>query len=103
MGHLARRQKSWKETYQGWYCGFITVKPRYKEALETMKITLLYQGKKPKNIMSWDQQNYLVIRGFCYILPLYNEVPLYLSNAKLFKSSSVKSMMPSILLPATWC
>ena len=28
--------------------------------------------------MSWDQQNYLVIRGFCYIRPLYNEVPLYM-------------------------
>ena len=27
--------------------------------------------------MSWDQQNYLVIRGFSYIRPLYNEVPLY--------------------------
>ena len=26
---------------------------------------------------SWDQQNYLVIGGFCYIRPLYNEVPLY--------------------------
>ena len=37
----------------------------------------LYQGKKTKNIKSWDQQNYLVIRGFCYIRPLYNEVPLY--------------------------
>ena len=26
---------------------------------------------------NWDQQNDLVIRGFCYIRPLYNEVPLY--------------------------
>ena len=48
-----------------------------------MKITLLYQVchyirvKKQRNIKSWDQQNYLVIRGFCYIRPLYNEVPLY--------------------------
>ena len=33
--------------------------------------------KKQRNIKSWDQQNYLVIRGFCYIRPLYNEVPLY--------------------------
>ena len=28
-------------------------------------------------VKSWDQQNYLVIRGFCYIRPLYNEVLLY--------------------------
>ena len=48
-----------------------------------MKITLLYQVscyirvKKQRNIKSWDQQNDLVIRGFCYIRPLYNEVPLY--------------------------
>ena len=48
-----------------------------------MKITLLYQVshyirvKKQRNIKSRDQQNYLVIRGFCYIRPLYNEVPLY--------------------------
>ena len=49
-----------------------------------MKITLLYQVshysrvKKQRNIKSWDQQNYLVIRGFCYIRPRYNEVPLYI-------------------------
>ena len=48
-----------------------------------MKITLLYQVshyirvKKQRNIKSWDQQNYLVIRGFCYIRPRYNEVPLH--------------------------
>ena len=60
-----------------------TVEPRYNEVLGTMKITLLYQVshyirvKKLRNMKSWDQQNYLVIRGFCYIRPLYNEVPLY--------------------------
>ena len=60
-----------------------TVEPRYNEVLGTMKITLLYQVshyirvKKQRTIKSWDQQNYLVIRGFCYIRPLYNEVPLY--------------------------
>ena len=60
-----------------------TVKPYYNEVLGTMKITLLYQVshyirvKKQRDIKSWDQQNYLVIRGFCYIRPLYNEVPLY--------------------------
>ena len=60
-----------------------TVEPRYNEVLGTVKITLLYQvshynrAKKQRNINSWDQQNYLVIRGFCYIRPLYNEVPLY--------------------------
>ena len=48
-----------------------------------MKITLLYlvshyiRVKNQRNIKSWDQQNYLVIRGFCYIRPLYNEVSLY--------------------------
>ena len=60
-----------------------TVEPRYNAVLGTMKITLLYQVshyirvKKQRNIKSWDQQNDLVIRGFCYIRPLYNEVPLY--------------------------
>ena len=55
----------------------------YNEVLGTMKMTLLYQVshyirvKKNIYIKSWDQQNYLVIRGFCYIRPLYNEVPLY--------------------------
>ena len=59
-----------------------TVEPRYNEVLGTMKITLLYQVshyirvQKQRNIKSWDQQTYLVIRGFCYIRPLYNEVPL---------------------------
>ena len=49
-----------------------TVEPLYNEDLGTMKITLLYQ-----DIKSWDQQNYLIITGFCFIRPLYNEVPLY--------------------------
>ena len=59
------------------------MEPLYNEVLGTMKITLLYQVshyirvKKQRNIKSWDQQNYLVIRGFCYIRPRYNEVPLY--------------------------
>ena len=62
---------------------FNTVEPLYNEVLGTMKITLLYQVscyirvKKQRNIKSWDQQIDLVIRGFCYIRPLYNEVPLY--------------------------
>ena len=65
-----------------------TVKPRYNEVLGTMKITLLYQVshyirvKKQRDIKSWDQQNYLVITGFCYIRPLYNEVPLYSKKKK---------------------
>ena len=49
-----------------------TVEPRYNEVLGTMKITLLYQvslyirvNKKYIYIKSWDQQNCLVIRGFC--------------------------------------
>ena len=40
---------------------------------------LLYQDEKNK---SWDQQNYLIIRGFSYIRPL--KVPLYLFNIYLF-------------------
>ena len=53
-----------------------TVEPRYNEVLGTMKITLLYQVshirvKQRRNIKSWDQQNYLVIRGFCYISDLF--------------------------------
>ena len=65
------------------YHVYSTVEPLYNEVLGTMKITLLYQAshyirvKKQRNIKSWDQQNYLVIRGFCYIRPRYNEVPLY--------------------------
>ena len=49
------------------------MEPRYNEVLGTMKITLLFQVshyiriKKQRNIKNWDQQNYLVIRGFCYI------------------------------------
>ena len=61
-----------------------TVEPPYNEVIGTMEITLLYQisryqGKKQGNIKSWDHQNDLAIRGFCYIRPLYNEVPLYIA------------------------
>ena len=73
-----------------------TGEPRHNEDLCTMKITLLYQvsplyqdkkispyiggkkkttGKQYKELGPY-QQNYLVIRGFCYIRPLYNETPL---------------------------
>ena len=51
-----------------------TVEPRYNEVLGTMKITLLYQVshyirvKKQRNIKSWDQQNYLVVRGFSTVI-----------------------------------
>ena len=67
-----------------WDTSQYTVEPCYYEALGAMKITLLYQVscyirvKKKRNIKSWDQQNYLVIRGLCYISELfYNELPLY--------------------------
>ena len=75
-------------TCQIWFTS--TVEPRYNEVLGTMKITLLYQVshyirvQKQRNIKSWDQQNYLVIRGFCYIRPLYNEVPLYMKYVEKF-------------------
>ena len=77
-----------------------TVEPRYNEVLWTMKITLLYQVSyyirvnKQRNIKSWDQQNYLVIRGFCYIRPLYNEVPLYHIVIKYCSSSTEQSGNP---------
>ena len=69
-----------KTRYFCWFQLFIsvypnTVEPRYNKLLGTMKIKLLYQVSHYTK--GWDQQNYLVIRGFCYIRPLYNEVPLY--------------------------
>ena len=42
-----------------------------------IKFLIISGLKKQRNIKRWDQQKYLVIRGFCYIWPLYNEVPLY--------------------------
>ena len=69
------------------------MEPRYNEVLGTMKITVLHQVshyirvKKLRNIKNWDQQNYLVIRGFCYIRPLYNEVPLYNTFGRSFNPS----------------
>ena len=60
-----------------------TVEPRYTtRSFGTMKKYLiisdlsLYQCKKQRNVKNWDQQNYLVIRWFCYIRPLYNQVAL---------------------------
>ena len=57
-----------------------TVEPPDNKDLGTMKITLLYQVshyiRVKKKKKRGDQQNYLVIRGFCYIRPLY-EVSLY--------------------------
>ena len=46
---------------------------------------LLYPGCKnnkiQRNFELWDQENYFVISGFCYISVLYNESPLYNSSA----------------------
>ena len=72
-----------------------TVEPCYNDVLGTMKITLLYQVShyirvKNRNIKRWDQQNYLVIRGFCYIRPLYNEVPLYFDDILSFTAITSK-------------
>ena len=79
-----------------------TVEPRYNEVLGTMKITLLYQVshyirvEKQRNIKSWDQQNDLVIRGFCYIRPLYNEVPLSFNvySWKIMKQIKMHTIFP---------
>ena len=60
-----------------------------------MKTTLLYQVShyirviKQRYIKGWDQQNYLVITGFCYIRPLYNEVPLYIQ----YREASVNAVV----------
>ena len=79
-----------------------TVEPLYNEVLGTMKITLLYQVshyirvKKQRNIKSWDQQNYLVIRGFSYIRPRYNEVPLYFILHHITYTDSVQGYAAQI-------
>ena len=61
-----------------------TVEPHYNKDLGAMEIILFYQvshiGVKNKNMKSWGQQNYLVLRGFCFIRPLYTEVLLYFSQ-----------------------
>ena len=79
-----------------------TVEPRYNEVLGTMKMTLLYQVshyigvKKQRNIKSWDQQNHLVIRGFCYIRPLYNEVPLYKQDITWKETTTAFATVPYV-------
>ena len=83
-----------------------TVEPLYNEVLGTMKITLLYQVshirvKKQRNIKSWDQQNYLVIRGFCFIRPRYNEVPLYKHPAFKQDTNFLKMQSKLFKLAAT--
>ena len=85
-----------------------TVEPLYNEVLGTMRITLLYQVscyirvKKQRNIKSWDQQNNLVIRGFCYIWPLYNEVPLYITNNEFDFLISILFALEFFFLQSTW-
>ena len=73
------RNRPTRLRYQ-WYSGTSF----YNEVLGTIKITvvifrffIISVVQKQRNIKSWDQQSYLVIRGFCYLRPLYNEVPLY--------------------------
>ena len=84
-----------------------TVEPLYNEVLGTMKIILLYQVsryirvKKQRNIKSWDQQNDLVIRGFYYIRPLYNEVPLYNSISVQIKTWTFDVQVRKMLLIGT--
>ena len=52
---ITRTLRPWKL----FYVGFLAINQKYKES-------------------GW--KNCLVIRGFCYILPLYNEAPLYEEN-----------------------
>ena len=68
-----------------------------------MKITILYQvshyiREKNRNIKSWDQQNILVIRGFCYIRPLYNEVPPVLAKSQLNEPCCIHVMLKNSLI-----
>ena len=57
------------------------VKPRYSKDLGTMKIILLYRVscyiRVKKRYKELDHEKTLVIKGFCYMRSLYNEVPLY--------------------------
>ena len=67
-----------------------------------MEITLLYQGnkeaKQQKNTKSWDQQNYLVVKGFRYIKrALYKKVPLY----RIACIQNFYTILPSVLLEQT--
>ena len=59
----------------------ITVEPRYNEVLGTMKITLyirflIISGKKTKKYKELGPAKLPCYKRFCYIRPLYNEVPL---------------------------
>ena len=90
---------------------FITVEPRYKEVLGTMKITLLYQvshyirvkkTKKYKELGPAKLPSYKS-RGFCYIRPLYNEVPLYLysrTHSLHFQAKAKAVGLWNLFLPA---
>ena len=68
-----------------------SVEPRYNEDLRIINSTLFYPFSvlktNKRNIKSWDQQKLpcyrrysyiqpLYNKGFCYIQPPYNEVPL---------------------------
>ena len=74
-----------------------TVEPHYDEVLGIIKVGFLCQDshyitvKKQRNIKSWDQQGCLVVGGFCYIRPLYNEVPLY----SLLRKQILKRLVPN--------
>ena len=78
-----------------------TVESHYNEVLGTMTITLYQQFscyirvKKQRIIKTWDQQNYLVITGFCYIQPLYSEVPWYMYTINFHELQSVGTKMAS--------
>ena len=72
--------KQWCPAFYSKLSKCYIVEPHYNKDIGTMKITLLYHvswyiGYKQRNIKSWDQRNYLVIRGFCYTVEtLYNKI-----------------------------
>ena len=88
------------------------MEPCYNKVLGTMKIALLYRVshfiRVKKRRKSWDQQNYLVIRGFCYIRPFYNEVPLYpfirypITRRLFSASSEAQDWQNGLLYSGSW-
>ena len=73
------QHETWKRC--AWNVGIIVLCIQWNLVLTRTsgpwKLPCYIRVKKQRNIKNWDQQNYLVIRGFCYIRPLYNEVPMY--------------------------
>ena len=68
---------------------------------------VLYPGcknnKMQRNFELWDQENYFVISGFCYISVLYNESPLYWVCNKSFDFRHLPNSSGLSILLLTGC